>query len=104
MNALLVLMSLFLLAAARPEPVPELPSHPRDFTDPTRSRNNDEEPKPHHHIVKRTDSGYLGTRIGYRYDPDPNQYWKFGDDVEPRLMSTRIGFGDGPDPNQYWAF
>lgn len=141
MNGLLVLMSVFLLAAARPEPVPELPSHQRDvsidflklissdrgvvvcpnlsecfvssneinvyfclfqFTDPTRSRSNDEAPKPHHHVVKRAGSGTLGTRIGFGNGPDPNQYWKFGEDANPEMMETRVG--DGPDPKEHWAF
>nr|AAK14913.1 P12 [Hyposoter didymator ichnovirus]AAK15043.1 P12 precursor [Hyposoter didymator ichnovirus] len=104
MNALLVLMSVFLLVAARPEPLPELPSHPRDFTDPTRSRSKDEAPKPHHHVVKKPGVGVLGTRIGFGDGPDPNQFWKFGEDANPRMMSTRIGFGDGPDLNEKWAF
>ncbi|XP_038221062.1 uncharacterized protein LOC119839322 [Zerene cesonia] len=104
MNTLLVLMSMFLLVAARSEPVPELLSHPRDFTDPTRSRSKDEAPQSHHRVVKKPGAGMLSTRIEFGDGPDPNQYWKFDEDANPQGMSTRIVFGDGPDPNQYWPF
>ncbi|CAG4992926.1 unnamed protein product [Colias eurytheme] len=48
-----------------------------------RSRSKDEAPKP-----PKPGAGMLSTRIGYGDGPDPNQYWKFGEDANPRGMST----------------
>ncbi|AHY21965.1 hypothetical protein 10 [Diadegma semiclausum ichnovirus] len=75
MDSLLSLMTLVLMADAKPERMPTLPCRPQDFTDPTRSRCKFEVREGEHLVVKK--SSALGTRIGFDSGPDPNTYWNF---------------------------
>ncbi|AAS83461.1 P12-like protein-c2 [Ichnoviriform fugitivi] len=76
MKGLLVLLTaMFMMVQGMPKSMPELPCHPTDLTDPTKSRCTEDLPKPDHHVVKK--SGRIGTRIGNPGgDVDYNVYWE----------------------------